>query len=82
MAIVAQLYGLEMEEAMKLSQQEIQFLLESAQVAALQSQATSGNVREMIRSRLEPTTRQFRAVKARKAEVGYVDDDKVGPPNV
>jgi hypothetical protein len=78
MALVADIYGLSVTEAMNLTDQETAFLLDKAQVTLITMAATSPALQEIVRGQLAPTLRNVRdARKAPDAPAGGV-----GAPNV
>ena len=75
MGIVAQLYDLQADEAMRLTDAEANYLLETAQINIMQMAMTSPAMKEVVRQRLEPAVRQVR--EARKSPDSSA---KVGAP--
>jgi hypothetical protein len=76
MALVADIYGLSVSEAMNLTDKETQFLLDKAQVTMMSMASTSPAMQEILRAQLAPTLRKVR--DARGATSGT--DKPVGAP--
>jgi len=79
MALVADIYGLSVSEAMNLTPKEDQFLLEKAQNTMLSMAITSPAMQELVRAQLAPTLRKVRDARAASSTpAGPVG----GPPDV
>ena len=76
MALVADLYGLSVSEAMNLTDKETAFLLEKAQNTLVSMAVTTSAMQEMVRGQLSPT---IRAVRDARAQTGGTDKP-VGTP--
>ncbi len=79
MALVADIYGLSVNEAMQLSEKETSFLLEKASVTMLSMAATSPAMQELLRGQLSPTLRRVRDARG---STGGTDKPIGGPPDV
>jgi hypothetical protein len=77
MGLVAEIYGLDVEEAMNLSEKETTFLLEKAQVTMMSLATSSPAMQELLRGQLAPTLRRVRDVRGSSGGTGK----PVGPPN-
>ena len=75
MALVADLYGLSVNEAMNLSDKETSFLLEKATHTMLNLAATSKPMQDILRGQLAPTLHKVREAR------GGGGEGPVGPPN-
>ena len=69
MALVADLYGLSINEAMALSPKETLYLLDKAQLTFYQLATTSTEMQSIMRQRLSPTLKGVREAR-RVREVG------------
>ena len=63
MGLAAQLYDLTADEAIKLTDAEANFLVESAQLHMLQMATTSPAMKEILKQRLAPTIKQVREAR-------------------
>lgn len=70
MSLVAQLYGLSVNEAMKLSDKQTAFMLDHAQFTLMSSALTNQNFRADLQQRLSPTTRAVRSEIGSSSEGG------------
>lgn len=60
MSLVAQLYGLQPNEAMRLSPQQVGYMLDHAEFLVLSTAVTNQNFRRELQQQLAPTTRAVR----------------------
>lgn len=79
MALVADLYGLSVSEAMNLTDKETNFLLEKAQVTMMSMATTSPAMQELVRGQLAPTLRKVRDARG---ATGGTDKPVGGPPDL
>jgi hypothetical protein len=73
MSLVADIYGLSINEAMKLSPQETLYLLDKAQLTFYHLASTSPETQAILRQRLAPTlkgVREARAVREASGDTG------------
>jgi hypothetical protein len=77
MGLVADIYGMEVNEAMMLTDTEAEFLLEKAQITMMGLATTSPAMQEILRGQLAPTLRAVRAAREQRP-----DDNPVGPPPI
>ncbi len=63
MALVADIYGLDVTEALNLSEKETTFMLEKAQLTMLSMASTSPAMQELLRGQLAPTLRNVRSAR-------------------
>jgi len=77
MALVADIYGLDVTEAINLSEKETTYLLEKAQLTMLSMASTSPAMQELLRQQLAPTLRNVRDARGQAG----VAPKPVGPPN-
>ena len=61
MSLVAQLYDMSMNEAMSLSQKEVDYLTDAAITEMALTALKSEDMKAIMRQRLEPTLRSFRS---------------------
>ena len=78
MALVADIYGLNVSEAMNLSDKETSFLLDKAQVTMMSMASTSPAMQELLRGQLTPTLRKVRDARGQTGGT----DKPVGAPDV
>ena len=62
MALAAQLYGLDPDETSKLSQVEVDYLIDEAHLAFIQMAGTA-DLQQVLQPRLRGTLRAFRAAR-------------------
>jgi hypothetical protein len=81
MALVAELYGLDVSEAMNLTEKETSFLLEKAQNTLMTMALTTPAMQELVRGQLAPTIRKVREARG-TAATGGTTTPVGGPPGV
>lgn len=80
MGLVADIYGMSVNEAMSLSQREVDYLLDQAQFTFFNMATSSPAMQEIVRARLEPTVRAVR--EARESSDRSEGGGGIGaPPN-
>jgi hypothetical protein len=77
MAHLQDLLGLSTEEAMNLSDKEVSYLTQKAQLEMYRGTLTSSDIRDALRTRMEPAVREVRAVRS----AGGGGAGGVGAPN-
>jgi len=84
MSLVADIYGLSVDEALNLSDREADFLLSKAQTTMMNMATTSPAMQELLRSQLQPTLRTVREARSRRTGDdtggGGGGGGTVGPP--